>query len=133
MLEYHLRKDWPQIVGHPIAAHTRPDAIKFRKLWIVAENSVWHQQLLFLKPMLFEKIRAFPQGFLISDLAFRIGEIPCFPNSVPPPSLHTNPSPEILEFARETTQSIQNPRLRDSLTKTIAKALSTKGGSGVSP
>ena len=125
MLEYHLKRDWPEIVGPHLAAHTRPDSIKYRKLWVAAENSVWLQQLVFLKPVLFEKIKAWPQGSLITDLGFRVGEIPTHSKSLPTPSERKDPSPEILIVAKEMTESIHNPKLRACLTKTIAKALSS--------
>lgn len=125
MLEYHLIRHWAEIVGRPVAAHTRPDSIKFRKLWVAAENSVWLQQLVFLKPVLFEKIKALPQGSLISDMGFRVGDIPgrSKPASSPPEKKEV--PPEILSFAKDVTTSIQNPALRACLTKTIAKSLSS--------
>jgi len=125
MLEYYLKRDWPEIVGLPLAAHTRPDSIKFRKLWVAAENSVWLQQLVFLKPFLFEKIKALPQASLISDIGFRVGDIPGPSKPVPAPTEKKDPPPEILSFAKEVTASIQNPSLRACLTNTIAKALSS--------
>lgn len=126
MLEYYLKRDWAEIVGLSLAAHTRPDSIKFRKIWVVAEHSVWLQQLLFLKPVLFEKIKALPQGSLISDMGFRVGDIPGLSKPVPAPTEKTDPPPEILSFAKEVTASIQNPKLRACLTRTITKSLSSK-------
>lgn len=125
MLEYHLKRDWREIVGPHLAAHTRPDSIKYRKLWVAAENSVWLQQLVFLKPVLFEKIKAWPQGSLIADLGFRVGEIPGLSKTVGTPPERKDPSPEILTFAKEMTESIQDPKLRACLTNTIAKSLSS--------
>jgi hypothetical protein len=125
MVESYLKRDWAKIVGLPLAAHTRPDSIKFRKLWISAENSVWVQQLMFLKPQLFEKIKALPQGSLISDMGFRVGEVPHSSKPVPTPKEEKEPPPEILSFAKEVTTSIQNPNLRACLTRTITKSLSS--------
>ena len=125
MLEHHLKQNWAEIVGRPLAAHTRPDSIKFRKLWVAAESSVWLQQLVFLKPVLFEKIKALPQGSLISDMGFRVGEIPILSKETASPAEKTEPSPEILSFAKEVTASIQNPKLRACLARTITKSLSS--------
>ena len=125
MLESHLIRNWPEIVGRHLAAHTRPDSIKFRKLWVAAENSVWLQQLVFLKPVLFEKIKALPQGSLISDMGFRVGDIPSQPKpSFSSPEKKEVP-PEIMSFAKEVTTPIQNPTLRDCLRRTITKSLSS--------
>ena len=126
MLENHLKRNWAEIVGRPLAVHTRPDSIKFRKLWVAAENSVWLQQLVFLKPVLFEKIKALPQGSLISDMGFRVGDIPILSKPASPPTEKREIPPDILSFAKEVTSSIQNPTLRACLRKTIAKSLSSK-------
>ena len=125
MLESYLIRNWAEIVGQSVAAHTQPDSIKFWKLWVAAENSVWLQQLVFLKPELFEKIKALPKGSLISDIGFRIGDITVLPKRE---SVHTekiSPTTEILNFAKEVTAPIQNPKLRACLTKTITKSLSS--------
>ena len=124
MLEHHLKRDWAKIVGTSLAAHTRPDSIKFRKLWVLAENSVWLQQLVFLKPQLFEKINGLPQATLISDIGFRVGDIASPQTPGPVQTEKHEPSPEILRFAKEVTASIQNPKLRACLARTITKSLS---------
>jgi len=63
LLEYHLRRRWPEIAGEQIAAHTSPDGIRFRKLYLIVENSVWLHQLTFLKPTLLESIGTLVDGY----------------------------------------------------------------------
>lgn len=86
---------------------------------------MWLQQLVFLKPVLFEKIKALPQGSLISDMGFRIGDIPNRSNPAFSSPEKKEVPPEILSFAKEVTTSIQNPKLRACLTRTIVKSLSS--------
>lgn len=134
MFEHYLKREWLQIVGTPLADHTRPDSIKFRKLFLMTENSVWLQQLVFLKPMLLEKIQALVGGTLVSDIVLRIGEIPLPPSvsdgpmSVSAPAFIPIPTPTLgaLTFAKALTESLQDKELRTLLTNTIAKALSFK-------
>ena len=76
ILESRLQQEWSHIVGSQLAAHTWPDTVKFKKLFLLAENSVWLQQLMFLKPALLEKIHSRVNGSLISDIVLRVGEIP---------------------------------------------------------
>src|SRR5207245_3585364 len=52
VLECTFQQHWPEIVGEHIEHHTRPESIRHRKLYLVAANSVWLQQLRFLKPAL---------------------------------------------------------------------------------
>jgi predicted nucleic acid-binding Zn ribbon protein len=75
LLEYRLRRDWPAIVGEQVACHTRPDAIRHRKLLLIADHSVWVQHLTFLKPALIEKVNAAAGGTVVSDFIVRVGEV----------------------------------------------------------
>lgn len=66
---------WSDIVGPDIARNTEP--IKFHKdvLMIRVRNSVWTQELQFLKPQLLEKIRAsFPETKIV-DIMFKVGAV----------------------------------------------------------
>lgn len=65
--------NWDEVVGADIAKNTEP--VKFYKdvLVINVRNSVWTQELQYLKPKLLEKIRAsFPETE-IRDLMFKVG------------------------------------------------------------
>lgn len=66
---------WDRIVGPDIAKNTEP--VKFHKdvFVIKVKNSVWTQELQFLKPQLLEKIRASFPDTKIKDLMFKIGPI----------------------------------------------------------
>lgn len=76
MMEFSLQQQWGAIVGPHIAGHTFPEAIRHRKLFLLAENSVWLQQLLFLKAELLAKIGCAMGKDLVSDIILRVGMIP---------------------------------------------------------
>lgn len=76
MLECRLQQHWREIVGDHVARHTRPESIRHRKLYLVAENSVWLQQLLFLKPELLAKINDAADGEALTDIVLRVGTVP---------------------------------------------------------
>lgn len=132
LFEYRLRTEWPDIVGETIAAHTRPDRIRFKKLYLLAENSVWLQQLLFLKPTLLEKINTAADRSstvpIVSDIVLRIGEFgtvaPLGDPAAAVPDHVLAPSPAIVAQAAHYARNLKDPDLRISLTKVIAKALS---------
>jgi hypothetical protein len=133
LLEFQLRRDWPRIVGQPIAAHTRPDQIRFKKLYLLVENSVWMQQLAFLKPTLLAKINEAAGTELVTEIALRIADLGTAAarqngessDEGPPPE----PSPESLAAAAAHASSIQDPELRTHLTKVMAVAIA-RGGAG---
>ena len=133
MLESRLQREWDQVVGPQLAAHTWPDSVKFKKLILLAENSVWLQQLVFLKPALLEKIHVIPQGYHISDIVLRVGEIPIQDSSLTNYTQYDDGLPsqlsasnKDLSFAMAITSSIKNPELQTLLRTVIAKALSFK-------
>lgn len=128
LFEARLRRLWPDIVGEPIATHTRPDQIRFKKLTIFVHNSVWLQQLTFLKPVLLQKVNAMAGEPLVSEIVLRIGEFasehPALPHAVPPDPILHQPTAELLIEATLHTQGIQDQTLRDHLTAVMVQTLS---------
>lgn len=129
IFEARLRRQWPDIVGDPIAAHTRPDQIRFKKLYVLVHNSVWLQQLTFLKPVLLEKVNAMAGQPLVTDIVLRIGEFtadqsPSAEATTDSGSLTTQPSPQLLQEVALHAQGIQDQALREHLVTLMAQALS---------
>src|SRR5213594_376026 len=130
LFEHRLRRRWSEIVGDQLAAHTRPDLIRFKKLYLIVENSVWLQQLTFLKPALLEKINEAAGSQLVSDIIFRVGEISSEPQEAhrhddedPRPA---DPSPESLAQAAAHAAAVKDPDLRARLIVVMAQALSLR-------
>lgn len=124
--EYRLQKEWTALVGEVVAAHTWPARIKFRKLYVAVDNSVWLHQLRYLKATLLENIQAQMEELQLEDIIFRIGELPePHEDAVAGPTEQVSVSPDLEKTAREYTQGVNDEELRDSLTKVIAQALSS--------
>jgi len=125
--EYRLQTNWPEVVGEVLAAHTSPLRIKFRKLYVTVENSMWLHQLTFLKGTVLEKIHSAIGQDLLTDIIFRVGEIPALKTSplidlpIPP-----HVSAEALMAATEHSRVIEDQDLRNTFARVIAKALSTR-------
>ncbi|MFZ5759995.1 MAG: DUF721 domain-containing protein [Thermodesulfobacteriota bacterium] len=63
---------WEELVGPDIARHAQPYLIRKDILWLRVSDSVWMQQLQFLKIMLLDKINGrLPKGRL-ADLRFQL-------------------------------------------------------------
>lgn len=130
LFEARLRRSWREPAGEAIAAHTRPDQVRFKKLYIHVQNSVWLQQLTFLKPVLLQKVNALAGQPLVTDIVLRIGEgfteyadaAPLEASKAPEPA----PSPELLAETARHTASIHDPSLREQLATVIAHALSRR-------
>ncbi|HET6673777.1 MAG TPA: DUF721 domain-containing protein, partial [Nitrospiraceae bacterium] len=118
---------WVDIVGEQIAAHTRPQHIRFKKLVVHVRHSVWLQQLTFLKPELLHKINAAAGEPLVSEIILRIGEVPdgsapaCRSADVVLDQME--PSATAKEEAALYAQAVQDLALRERLAAVMAGAL----------
>ena len=122
LLELRLQHDWHDIIGEPIASHTWPTQIRFKKLYLVVQNSVWLQQLTFLKPSLLAKLRDAVGTELIGEIVLRVGEIPSPRSSTAAASTGENLSEvQVDTDIISHTAGIQDFELRDRLTKVISR------------
>lgn len=122
--EARLQIEWEGLVGQTIAKHSYPETIRYKKLYLVADNSIWLQQLVFLKTTIVEAIHSIMPDLLLTDIVLRIGSVPKkhpINNNTPPDSFIPAiiPSP----FATALTQQLNNPELQALLSRTITKAL----------
>ena len=124
--EYRLQKQWKALVGEVVAAHTWPSRIKFRKLHVAVDNSVWLHQLLYLKATIMENIQAQMEELQLEDIIFRIGELPeVREDAVDESTGQAAVSSDAQKTARDYTRDVNDEELRDSLSRVIARALSS--------
>ena len=126
LFELRLQQQWREIIGEPIASHTWPAHLRFKKLYLIVRNSVWVQQLTFLKPTLLANLNEQAGSEFITDIAFRVGEIPSHDSQTttsPPPQV-----PEVSEAALTEAEvhaaAVQDPELRNRLISVMAEAFS---------
>ncbi len=127
ILECRLRREWPDIVGEQIAANTRPDQIRFKKLYLSVHNSVWLQQLTFLKPVLIEKVNAVAGQPVVAEIVMRIGEFvnetPAAESDSAAAEFPSQPTADAILEATAHAHAVQDPELRARLTTVMAEAL----------
>jgi hypothetical protein len=110
MFEARLRRQWPDIVGEPIAAHTRPDQVRFKKLYVLVHNSVWLQQLTFLKPVLLDKVNCDGRASqLVTELVLAHRRRVTADHSSTAEST-TDPEPLAIQPSPQLLQEIDAPR-----------------------
>jgi translation initiation factor 2 alpha subunit (eIF-2alpha) len=88
--QQEYNKIWKELAGENIGLHTAFERISNSKLHILVENSVWMNELTFLKQQItMTAIQAFLKYDLkINEIVFKIGEIQKKPGAslhVPPP------------------------------------------------
>lgn len=131
LLEHRLQRQWPAIVGEHVAAHTRPESIRFKKLYVIVDSSVWVQQLAFLKPSLLESINTAAGHAIVADIVLRVGEVECRAHGdggvsssgltkiKPAHSLSAESLAEVSRHAR----AVEDPAIRAHLTEVMVRAL----------
>lgn len=123
LVEVRIQQQWPALVGEPIGSHTWPVQIRFHKLYLLVENSVWLQQLTFLKPALLAKLNAEAGSELLTDIILRVGEIPAQQPApapaTPAPSKNAPSDQELAEFAVHAA-AIQDPGIRQRFREVIS-------------
>jgi hypothetical protein len=129
LFEGRLRRQWPELVGETVAQHTRPGQIRFKKLYIHVHNSVWLQQLTFLKPALLQKVNELAGERLVTEIVLRIGDIVHEPAVTPSAADHVAtlclPPPDLMAEAARHSAAIQDVELRERLAAVMAQALSS--------
>ena len=125
LFEARLQQQWREIIGEPVGSHTWPVQIRFKKLYLIVRNSVWLQQLMFLKPALLAKVNEQAGSELITDIAFRVGEIPNARTAAPASQPQQQPVNEaaVVE-ANAHAAAVQDPDLRNRLASLMADAFS---------
>lgn len=129
LLEHKLRHQWVDIAGAAIAAHTCPDGIRFKRLYLLVRDSVWLQQLTFLKPELIERVNAAAGQALITDIVLRVGEVQgnarMKEEGGKEESAREEALPEgVVAQAEAYAEPVSDPELRSRLAGIIAQALS---------
>ena len=125
LFELRLQQQWRDLIGEPVASHTWPVHLRFKKLYLIVRNSVWLQQLIFLKPTLLAKLNEQAGSEAITDLAFRVGEIPetCATATGPLPE-RTDVTEAAQIEADAHAAAVQDPELRQRLASLMAAAFS---------
>lgn len=126
LLESRLQRRWADIVGEQIAAHTRPEQIRFKKLLIHVRHSVWLHQLTFLKPILLEKINGVADAPLVTELVLRIGDVTNYAEAAPASEAdlgQAEPSPSAKAEAEQYAQAVHDQSLRAHFAAVMAQAL----------
>ncbi|HEY7129145.1 MAG TPA: DUF721 domain-containing protein [Nitrospira sp.] len=125
LFELRLQQQWRHIIGEPVGSHTWPVQVRFKKLYLVVRNSVWLQQLVFLKPMLLAKVNERAGSEVLTDIAFRVGEIPDATTVAPAPSQdRVQVSDAAMVEAHAHAAAVKDPELRTRLASVMAEAFS---------
>ena len=72
MQQHTIWKLWPSIAGPTLSATVHPDRFSGTTLTLAVTNSVWMQELTYLKMELLEKIQAAMGAECVTDIRFEL-------------------------------------------------------------
>jgi predicted nucleic acid-binding Zn ribbon protein len=75
MQEQKILNCWEKAVGEGVAEKTQPVSVKDRVLQVKVVNSVWMQELQFMKELIMQKLQQQTGNNILRDLRFFMGEI----------------------------------------------------------
>jgi hypothetical protein len=75
-----LKEVWGRAVGPQISSQSRPEHLRREILLVKVANSVWMQQLHFLKEEIIGKVNSALGKPSVKDIRFAIGQLPASPD-----------------------------------------------------
>ena len=69
-----IRRVWEAVVPPAMREHARLVDLKRQELWVEVNDSIWGQELQFLKPRILEELARVLGPGKIKDLRLRVGE-----------------------------------------------------------
>ena len=67
---YQVLEQWPSFVGERVAEVSRPERLTGGLLFVKVKNSVWRNELLYLKAELIQKINGALGEEIVEDIRF---------------------------------------------------------------
>ena len=128
---YRIRNIWTDVVGNSVAEHTLPEKVSGKILIVEVSNSVWMQELHFLKDKILEKLNMQFDNLKLDNIRFKAGSF--HHNRPAKPLKRTLPlnRDEILLVEKESS-AIRDDAIREAFQKMRQAALRA-GKSGKSP
>ncbi len=119
---------WNNAVGKAVAEQTRPRRVRDGVLEVNVGNSVWMQQLQFMKGLILKKLD--PKGVQIREIRFFIGDIAGEPGEEgreEPVRKHFEelPAAEKERIAREVAH-LPDPEMREIMSRVFARSLAAE-------
>jgi hypothetical protein len=126
LAEWSLKLKWEQIVGGPVAAHSEPGPLNFKRLVIVVDCPAWVQHLTFLKSELTKKIQRSLGVETVTEIRFKVGSLsknsPSQPFALPTRAFRAGLDEEEAVLIEEYLRPLQDPTLKEKLRSLITRS-----------
>lgn len=122
-----IKNQWIRLVGHTIAAHTSPDIIKGKTIFVTVDTPQWMHHLSFYKQEICEKLKPYK----VTEVRFKLGKLPVgdsFRKRADAEQEVNNItlSEEDSRYIENTIRSIKDNELKERFRLLLTNALSRK-------
>ena len=126
-LDLRIREAWNASVGPLIISQTCLDQFKYGILYVKVSNSVWMQQLQFMKEEILDKLNRALEKEQVKNISFSIGPVPAESPANKPFELKSKPlNPREIRSIEQCISPIKDPELSDILKRVMLKDLQRK-------
>lgn len=109
---------WEKAVGKDIAKHARPAKFRGKVLWLDVSDSIWMQQLQFLKTTLLRTINKQFDTVEVEDIRFQLklphSEREAEPR-IPLRQAGPGPTPDAARHFQDSLDAIEDPELKEAM------------------
>jgi hypothetical protein len=121
-----IKRNWYQIFNKPLVYHMSPFMLSKDEILLNVDSPVWLQELNFYKEDIIRKMSSYG----VRTVRFRLGRVSTKEKSKVNPASSTGQkskvkqlTPEELSYIKETVSQISGEALRETVRRTIEKAL----------
>lgn len=117
-----IKNQWAMLVGQTLAAHTSPDMIKGKTIFIIVDTPQWMHHVSFYRQEILEKLK----DYRIDKVRFKLGMVDKSPVGEYKKTNHYELSEEDLTYIENTIGSLKDNELKEKFRILLLDVLSHK-------
>lgn len=114
-----IKNQWDTLVGPTLAAHTFPDIIKGKTIFITVDTPQWMHHLSFYKQEILEKLK----HYKIDNVRFKIGRLSENLSNDLKNANHCKLTEEDSQYIEDTVKNIKDDELKERFKGLLTSAL----------
>ena len=114
-----IKTQWQKLVGQTLAAHTSPDIIKGKTIFINVDTPQWMHHLSFYKQEMLEKLK----NYGIENIRLKLGRLDESSVDEIKTASICQLTEEDAKYIEDTIQNLKNDELKEKFRKLLSDAL----------
>ena len=114
-----IKTQWQKLVGQTLAAHTSPDIIKGKTIFINVDTPQWMHHLSFYKQEMLEKLK----NYGIENVRLKLGRLDEYSVNEFKTANVYHLTEEDAKYIEDTIQNLKNDELKEKFRKLLSDAL----------